>query len=670
MPDFETTFTVQGVAISDEARQRAKEHLQALSTLGVISMSESGIAELGATIDTMPIYLTGNISSLQTTSGLPYRIEIANPSSYCAVGIGDIPQGTQLDDVWNKNASTTYDYSWGIMNFSETSYTELPCILNLISRGIDEGIIEPSDELKEWIDDNTVTLPTDYSIHWDVYIHGYKEKVTGGGYFTESITVRWSNPAINKGTDDYIALHPDYTPTAANTLIELAADSEIGRTTKKAFFATRYGELEATIPMSRLSAEAGTGDLMKWISEFIPSSTAGDVWLFLRYNMDHGAIASDICIAQIPLNLTSQDVSHLRTVRGRLGSNVTIHFGEPEEGVPDDVVGWNDDVRDPIIDDVPIFDPDLSDVVTSTNTNNHSIGVLSTTYAITESNLQSLGQKLWDDSFLDNISMINNSPIENILAVKAFPFPIDTTGGSSASVKLGNVDMNVSAVKIPPTYNPIRTIGSVSIPKHFSGHLQWLNYMTNIRLYLPFVGFVEIPIQEAIGKTLTVKYIHDLICGDCLACIYAAGIEIAKYSGNIAIDIPITASNRAQVEAGILSSGISALASLATGNLMGVIGSAFGALTNQNHFVTKGAPSPSCDSYDEQRAFFIIERPVYHEPATYAHEYGYPCNLSLSLKNCKGFTKCHNVDVSGIPCTEKERDEIKAALERGVRINA
>ena len=167
-------------------------------------------------------------------------------------------------------------------------------------------------------------------------------------------------------------------------------------------------------------------------------------------------------------------------------------------------------------------------------------------------------------------------------------------------------------------------------------------------------------------KTVTLKYIYDVITGVCTACFYANNIEIAKYSGTLAIDIPITASNRAQVEAGYIRSALGALGSLASGNLLGVAANGFGALTAQNSFTTKGSPSPSCDGFDEQKAFIIIDYPVYQEPANFGHEYGYPCNLSLTLGNLSGFTQLKNVDVTGLAITENEREELKSLLESGI----
>lgn len=663
----EYVVTTQAMALNATQRQRAKEHFQSLVNLGVINLSQSGLIELGAIIDSLPIFLTGSVGDgLQVTKigAYPDKIDF-EPSASCAVGVGGMPQGKQLADLWNTNGSTQ-SYSWGNMSFNQTAYFELPCMLNLIGRAIDEDLIQPSEELLDWIDKNMVAIPTDKSFHWDVYINGYKTNPLQGGYETQSIIVRWTCPAVNVATEEYLETNPDYEYRADNTLIELRADKTKAQGfTSTPFYKARYGELQTKIPMSKLSSVVGTSDFMKNVSEFIPSSSAGDCYLYLSFIFENLGV-SDYCIAQIPLNLTSQNTEHLYTMNGRHGSTVTIHYGEPEDGVSPDVVGWNDDVRLELPDDDFITDDNEYDFTSDISTNSN-IGVLTTSYAMTESNLQQLGHKLWDSSFLDEISMINNSPIENIIACKSFGFPIS---GTSASVKLGNVDMNVNGLKISPAFVPIRNIGSFTIPKKFSGHLEWLNYQTNVRIYLPYIGFEELDITELIdsngSKTITVKYIYDVITGVCTACLYADGIEISKYSGNMAIDIPITASNRAQVESGYITSALGALASLATGNLLGTIGSAFGAIMNQNHFTTKGNPSPSCDSFDEQKVFVIIDYPVYYEPTNYAHDYGYPCNMGKKLGNLKGFTKCLNVDVDNIICTENERAMIKDLLEKGV----
>lgn len=574
------------------------------------------------------------------------------------------PYGSPSKNKWNENGTLYTLNNYERVGNSVNTYANetLMSLFNIISYQIENNLITPSAELKNLVDSQFDPVKSDTSFTWDVYINSYRENALKGGYTTESIIVRWTCDAVNKATEDFLQTNPDYEYRADNTIIRLSAKDQKNYDFSTPFFQDLYGTLETKIPMSKLSNVIGTSDFMKGISEFIPALNAGDCYLYLNYTFQNLGV-TDTCVCQIPLNSSTQNVDHLYIRNGRRGSVVRLHYGDPESGVDPSVVGWNDDARDDLADDSQKFDDDSSDVESDISTNSN-ISLLTSTYAMTETNLKALGRKLWDNSFLENISMINNSPIENILSVKSFPFPI--SGGTSKNVILGNVNMEVTGNELPSSYTPIKTIGTFKVDKKFTGVLEWLNYHIQVICYLPYIGFIELNIKEIIDKTITLKYIYDVITGVCTACFYANNIEICKYSGTIAIDIPITASNRAQVESGYIMSALGAVGSLLTGNLMGFAGSAFGALMNQNHFTTKGSPSPSCDAFDEQKAFIIIDYPVYYPPTNYAHDYGYPCNLSMKLGNCKGFTKCANVDVDGLSCTEEERAELKRLLESGV----
>lgn len=636
-----------------------KPHLLSLKNSGHIS--ENIYNELIGKLYDIPLYRGVLPSAIVGTSAdLAKELKIIGNGS-CG-GIGNTLT-TNLNDVWNNYGNAnTINVSYGETQFTDKAFRQYPPFFNILSRAIEENLIEVSNELKEFVESEVTPIKEDTSFIWDVYINSYRENALKGGYKTESIVVRWTCDAVNKATEEFLQTNPDYEYRADNTIIQLVADKKKEGTLSAPFFQDLYGTLQTKIPMTKLSSVIGTSDFMKGISEFIPALNAGDCYLYLTYKLQSTSV-KDTCVCQIPLNSSTQDVNNLYIRNGRRGSVVRLHYGEPESGVDPSVVGWNDDVRELPNDDVQHTDADSSDVESDISYNSN-ISLLTSTYVMTEDNLKLLGKKLWTDSFLDNISMINNSPIENILAVKSFPFPI--SGGTSKNVILGDVNMEITGNELPSSFIPRKTIGTFKVDKKFNGVLEWLNYHIEVICYLPYIGFVELNVKEILNKTVTLKYIYDVITGVCTACFYAGDIEICKYSGTIAIDIPITASNRAQVEAGYITSAIGALASLKSRNWLGVAGSAFGALMNQNHFTTKGTPSPSCDAFDEQKAFIIIDYPIYYEPTNYAHDYGYPCNLSMKLGNCKGFTKCANVDVDGLSCTEEERAELKRLLESGV----
>ena len=636
-----------------------KPHLQALKDGGYIS--ENIFNELIEKLYDLPLY-RGSLPTAITGTGEGKEKELKIIGNGSCGGIGNTLT-TNLDDVWNNYGNTDIvNVNYGETQFTDKAFHQYPPFFNILSRAIDENLINASNELIDFVQSQVTPIKEDTSFIWDVYINSYRENALKGGYKTESILVRWTCDAVNKATEEFLQTNTDYEYRADNTIIQLVADKKKEGTLSAPFFQDLYGTLETKIPMSKLSSVIGTSDFMKGISEFIPVLNAGDCYLYLTYKLQNTSV-KDTCVCQIPLNSSTQNVDNLYIRNGRRGSVVRLHYGEPESGVDPGVVGWNDDARDDLSDDSQKFDDDSSDIESDISTNSN-ISLLTTTYAMTESNLKALGKKLWGTSFLENISMINNSPIENILSAKSFPFPI--SGGTSKNVILGNVNMEVTGNELPSSYTPIKTIGTFKVDKKFNGVLEWLNYHIQVICYLPYIGFIELNIKEILNKTVTLKYIYDVITGVCTACFYANNIEICKYSGTIAIDIPITASNRAQVESGYIMSALGAFGSLLSGKLKGIAGSAFGALMNQNHFTTKGSPSPSCDAFDEQKAFIIIDYPVYYPPTNYAHDYGYPCNLSMKLGNCKGFTKCANVDIDGLSCTEEERAELKRLLESGV----
>lgn len=572
--------------------------------------------------------------------------------------------GSECSNVFNDFNATPYAKNSSHINDIKTyGYYWLFDIMKLIH---DAEIYTFSDEVLAVINENVTNITYETSFIWDVYIIGYKEAPLKGGWVTTSVLVRWTCDAVNKATSEFLSENPDYKYRADNTLIRLSAKKLNEGGFSDPFFTDLYGTLETKIPIDKLATVAGVSNFMKDVSSFIPSSDAGDLMLYLRNTFEDLSL-TDTCAVQIPLNKTSPNTDHLLVINGKLGSYVRLHYGEPEEGVSDEVVGWNDDARNMFDDDSQIYDDDISDVESEISFNSN-ISLLTTTYAISETNLKSIGKKLWDPSFIKDIYLVNNSPIENILSVKSFPFPIPS-GGTTKNVVMGNVNMGVDGRELPASFIPVKTIGTFTVPKKYNNHLEWLNYQTKVTCYLPYIGFVELQIERIIDKTITLKYIYDVICGVCTACFYAGGVEFAKFSGTIAIDIPITSSNRAQVEAGLVRSALSgniaaigniAAGSLLTGDVMG-LSKFWGA----NSFTTKGNPSPSCDGFDEQKAFVIIDYPVYYEPTNYSHIYGYPCNLSMTIGKCNGYTEIDNVDVEGLACTESEKEMLKEILETG-----
>ena len=296
------------------------------------------------------------------------------------------------------------------------------------------------------------------------------------------------------------------------------------------------------------------------------------------------------------------------------------------------------------------------------DTANNSIGVLTSTYKMTRDRLSQLGAFLWSGNIFDSFSLVNSNPIENIISCKDIPFSIG--GGGDKVIKLGNVDTGVNGEKVNTNFSEI-TIGSITIPKRYNNFLDLAPY-TKVTIYLPYIGFKELDVTQIMGKTITVKYAVDVITGGCIAEIFCSNTRLYEFSGQVGIDIPITASNRAQVEAGYISNAVSGGADLITGDVLGASETMLSSAFSKYHYSSTSAPSPSCVASINRTCYIVIDRPTYDNLSVFNHTRGRMCNLSKKIGNLRGFTICDsNVDLSGIAATDAEKNEIIKILSSG-----
>ena len=332
------------------------------------------------------------------------------------------------------------------------------------------------------------------------------------------------------------------------------------------------------------------------------------------------------------------------------GSTFTAHDGtEGSDGYTKDDDKGYDDNKDKDDDDV------------DTNVLSSGIGVLTSTFHMTKERLVQLGQFLWSGSIFDQFSLINNNPIENIISCKAIPYAIS---GTTQEITLGNVKTGVNGEKISQNFSK-QTIGSVAIAEHYHNFLDYAPY-TNVIIYLPYIGFKELDTSLIMGKTLKIEYTLDVITGGCLAQIYVGNIRLYEFTGNIGIDISITASNRAQVEGAYINAGVGVVSSAMSGNVTGAVNSIIGAATSQYHYSGTGNPSPSCVASTNRTCYVVIDRPQYQPLKAFNHTRGRMCCLSKTIGSLKGYTVCDgNIDISGISATDEEKEEIVNILSSG-----
>ena len=377
----------------------------------------------------------------------------------------------------------------------------------------------------------------------------------------------------------------------------------------------------------------------------IPKATSAYMYCELYPNETNGHMYGNIGFCKVGEHSTWL----VKTDSGD-GSTFIAHEGtEGSDGYTKDDDKGYDDNKDKDDDD------DDTHVLSS------GIGVLTSTFHMTKERIMQLGQFLWGSSIFDEFSLINNNPIENIISCKAIPYAIS---GTTQEITLGNVKTGVNGEKISQNFSK-QTIGTVTIAEHYKNFLDYAPY-TNVIIYLPYIGFKELDTSLVMGKTLKIEYTLDVITGGCLAQIYVGKIRLYEFTGNIGVDIPITASNRVQVESAYISAGVGVVSSAMNGNAIGVADSIIGAATSQYHYSGTGNPSPSCVSSTNRTCYVVIDRPQYQALNAFNHTRGRMCCLSKTIGSLNGYTVCDkNVDISGISATDEEKEEIVNILSSG-----
>ncbi len=503
-----------------------------------------------------------------------------------------------------------------------------------IKKAIDAEYITDPDIIS-FIDDNEWENIEDSRCNWTINIDGVKGP---------DVTVMWEAPMIENG---------DVDGGSATVTIQVKRYTGIGPTTAiETIGIYSYTDHVKKFSFDKLASEAHLPDWNMFLTNIF-SDTTIDLYMYVTY--------------YIPSGMDVTATAHARvTYKGMGGGEIlppldgsTISFTHTS----------TDEAIDTFLDDIDTPDTPDGTSTTSKQQTYSGIGVMTRTYVIDKSRLQQLGRKLWDYSFYDFIQNLNASPIENIVSIKMYPFEIPH--GQDIEIVLGNVGMGVLGGPVDVDYNCKHVINpsGTTIAKKYEAKYNYLNAnpFTKLSIFLPYIGFKDLDASVFLDHSLKVEYIVDILTGSCVAMCYADDVPIVQYNGLMGLDIPISATNRAQVEAGIIQNVGNSLINLGTGNIGGAASSALNILSQSYHTETQGISSPACNSFITHDVFYILETPEVQFPSAYAHTHGLPLYLTKSLNKLSGFTVCDNVDTSGIQgATLEEKEMIKQALEEGV----
>lgn len=297
-----------------------------------------------------------------------------------------------------------------------------------------------------------------------------------------------------------------------------------------------------------------------------------------------------------------------------------------------------------------------------------SASALWTVYNPTQAQLNSFGAWLWSSNFIDQVLKLFNNPMQSIIGVhKIFASP--SISGSN-NITVGYLDSGVSANVVGAQYTTINC-GSVKVHEQFGNVFDYED--TQVRLYLPFIGIVQLDTADVMRGTVSVVYHVDVITGACLAEVKVTrdggGGTLYQFSGDAAVRYPISSGSYMGVVSGVLG----VVGGIASGIMSGgatlpmaagaIAGGLSGAKTQVQH---SGSFAGNAGAMGGKKPYLIIERPQSAVADGYGAYQGKGANSVESVGAMSGYfkmTDIHAANVNG--ASEAEIASIVQTLESG-----
>lgn len=306
--------------------------------------------------------------------------------------------------------------------------------------------------------------------------------------------------------------------------------------------------------------------------------------------------------------------------------------------------------------------------------------------------VKDLADYLWSGLFdISTYLKLFSDPMDCILSLAIVPF--DPPAGSNMYIVVGNHATTIQAPRVTDQWFEL-DCGSVEVDgADYSNSFMDYSPYTSAQLYLPYIGTVALDTDEIMDATIAIKYHIDLFSGSCVAYVKVSknytykGEEhthtnvLYQYSGNVLTNIPITSQNFTQVFSAVIGavatgvSGGAAGAGVATGAGEAAAASGEGAaiataMQLKPPVHRSGNCSSACGLLGTQKPKLMLTLPKLVNPKDMNKERGYPSYMRKTLSDLSGsgYTKIDLAHLKGIPCTDRERDEIITLLEGGVEL--
>ena len=249
-----------------------------------------------------------------------------------------------------------------------------------------------------------------------------------------------------------------------------------------------------------------------------------------------------------------------------------------------------------------------------------------------------------------------------------------TTEQNRTNIQIGGYTMNNLGRPVTSDYVTINC-GTIKVDSCYDG---FEDYQTEYKLYLPFIGFVDLNPNYVANNYLTLKYRFNVIDGSCIAFLSSSIIPnssntsiVGVYNGSCCVHMPLTGSDYSTIVSGMLQTAGNIATSVSTKNPLPAVGGVANLAQSMNSqkFAQSNNYNASGCFMGIRKPYILIHRPTRNLATNFWNRKGGLLNSQYKLLELKdsGFTICENVDIMSLGNIKtNQKEQIKNALEKGV----
>ena len=290
-------------------------------------------------------------------------------------------------------------------------------------------------------------------------------------------------------------------------------------------------------------------------------------------------------------------------------------------------------------------------------------------YNPSSSELSSFGSWMWEQTIIDQIIRLFNNPMEAVIGLHAVF--VEPHVSSPNPIVVGNIASRVSSNIVTKQYKSLNC-GSVWLTEYFGNVFDYAPY-TKVKLYLPFVGIVDLNVADVMRGEITVQYMVDVYTGACTATVSVSrdgvGGVLYQYSGNCAVEYPVSGASYSRMWQALASTVAVGLGGAAMGNIAGAAGNMISsAMSAKVDVAHSGSFSGNPGAMGIKKPYLIITRPQTNMAIDFERYDGRGSNYTSRVGDCSGYIKCKEVHLNVPGAYKDELDEIEELLKEGILI--